>query len=170
MPTLRRGASQTSIAARSRRPQILLETESPYANRRVVVECDGVTTAAYLHSSTTPIAATWIANHVPAPATTDLARLNAGQAPLMPAAHTKHPDGRPLPEPGALRALWLEEGDGVVILEYGGLLAGLPGGAGMAPGVPGGCRGGVGETPFGGGLPERVEGRGARGGAARGFC
>src|SRR5260370_16187279 len=117
MPTLRRGASQTSIAARSRRPQILLETESPYANRRVVVECDGVTTAAYLHSSTPPIAATWIANHVPAPATTDLARLNAGQAPLMPAAHTKHPDGRPLPEPGALRALWLEERGRLVIPE-----------------------------------------------------
>src|SRR5260370_26155309 len=133
MPTLRRGASQTSIAARSRRPQILLQTESPYANRRVAVERDGVTTAAYLHSSTTPIAATWIANHVPSPATTDLARLNARQAPPMPAAHTKHPDGRPLPEPGALRALWLEEGDAVVILEYGGLLAGPPGAVDTAP-------------------------------------
>src|SRR5260370_36363814 len=127
MPTLRRGASQTSIAARSRRPQILLETESPYANRRLVVECDGVTTAAYLHSSTTPIAATWIANHVPAPATTDLDRLNAGEAPVMPAAHTKHPDGRPVPEPGALRALWLEDGARGRILEYERPRAGRPG-------------------------------------------
>src|SRR5258708_30382120 len=100
MPTLRRGASQTSIASRSRRPQILLETESPYANRRVVVECDGVTTAAYLHSSTTPIAATWLANHVPAPATTDLARLNAGPPPLTPPARAKHPHSRPPPAPG----------------------------------------------------------------------
>src|SRR5262249_15697321 len=147
MPTLRRGASQSRIAAAGG-PQILLENESPYASRRVVVECDGVTTAAYLHSSTGPIAATWIANHVPAPETADLERLNAGEAPVMPAAHTKHPDGRPMLEPGALRALWLEEGDGVVILEYGGLLAVLPGWSDMARGMPGHCRGGVGPTPL----------------------
>src|SRR5260221_11558320 len=125
MPTLRRGASQTRIAATRRRPQILLEHESPYGSRRVVVECDGVTTAAYLHSSTTPIAATWIANHVAAPATPDLDRLNAGEAPLMPPAHTKHTDGRPALEPAALRALWLEEGDRVGYPVYAGCHSGL---------------------------------------------
>jgi hypothetical protein len=169
MPTLRRGASQTRIAATRRRPQILLEHESPYGSRRVVVECDGVTTAAYLHSSTTPIAATWIANHVAAPATTDLDRLNAGEAPLMPAAHTKHPDGRPPLEPAALRALWLEEGDGVVILEYGGLLAVLPGWSDMAQGMPGYCRDVIGQTPFGWSLDDAMEGLGPRATQAQDF-
>jgi len=70
-----------------------------------VVECDGLTTAAYLHDKTSPIAATWIANHEQAPASTDLARLNAGHAPVMPVGHTKHPEGRPVPEPHRLRAL-----------------------------------------------------------------
>src|ERR1700728_172479 len=118
MPTLRRGAGQTRISASPEQPRILLESESPYASRRVVVECDGATTAAYLHSPAGPIAATWIANHVPAPETIDQGRLDAGHAPLMPAAHTKHPDGRPGPEPDALRALWLQEGARGVSLRY----------------------------------------------------
>ena len=117
MPTLRRGARDTRIAAKPGRPAILLESGSPYASRRVVVEYDGTATAAYLHDKTTAIAATWIANHGQAPAVTDMTRLNTGKAPVMPAEHTKHPGGRPVPEPQALRALWLEEGDGVAILE-----------------------------------------------------
>src|SRR6202034_935779 len=137
MPTLRRGGSSPRITATPERPRILLDSESPYASRRVTVECDGATTIAYLHSAAEPIGATWIANHVPAPATADLARLNAGQAPLMPAAHTQHPDGMPVREPDALRGLWLEEADSVVILEYGGLLAILPGWSVMSKGLPG---------------------------------
>src|SRR5450759_4197473 len=140
MPTLRRGASQTRIAAVPGRPRILLEGESPYASRRVVVECDGSTTAAYMHDATTAIAATWIANHQKAPAATDLARLSSGQAPEMPAEHTKHPQGRPMLDPGSLRALWLEEGDGVAILENDELLAVIPGWSDMSKGIPGYCR------------------------------
>jgi Suppressor of fused protein (SUFU) len=162
MPTLRRGAGQTRISASPEQPRILLESESPYASRRVVVECDGDTTAAYLHSPAGPIAATWVANHVRAPETTDQGRLDAGHAPLMPAAHTKHPDGRPVPEPDALRALWLEEGDGVVILEYGGPLAALPGWCDMARGLPGYCRDVIGQTPFGWSLDDAMEGLGPR--------
>ena len=169
MPTLRRGGSSTRITASHDQPRILLESENPYASRRVVVECDGVTTAAYLHSKTMALAATWIANHVPAPATTDLDRLNAGEAPVMPAAHTKHPDGRPVLEPGALRALWLEEGDGVVLLEYGGLLAVLPGWSDMSRGMPGYCRDVIGQTPFGWSLDEAMEGLGPRTAEAEDF-
>jgi hypothetical protein len=128
-----------------------------------------VTTAAYLHSAATAIAATWIANHVPAPATTDLARLNGGEAPVMPAAHTKHPDGRPMLEPGALRALWLEEGDGVVILEHRGLLAVLPGWSDMSRGMPGYCRDVIGQTPFGWSLDDAMEGLGPRAAQAEDF-
>ncbi len=158
MPTLRRGGNPTRITASPEQPQILLDSENPYGSRRVVVACDGMATAAYLHSADGPIAATWIANHVAAPERADTERLNGGVAPVMPAAHTKHPDGRPMLEPGALRALWLEEGDGVVILEYGGLLAVLPGWADMGNGRPGYCRDVIGQTPFGWSLDDAMEG------------
>ena len=64
-------------------PVTLLESSSPYGSRRVTVEYDGLTTAAYLHDGTSVISATWIANHRPAPQATDQARVNAGRAPLM---------------------------------------------------------------------------------------
>ncbi|HUA30539.1 MAG TPA: suppressor of fused domain protein [Streptosporangiaceae bacterium] len=169
MPTLRRGGSSPRITATPEQPRILLDSESPYASRRVTVECDGATTVAYLHSAAGPVGAAWIANHVPAPATADLARLNAGHAPLMPAAHTKHPDGRPMLEPDALRALWLEEGDGVVILEYGGPLAILPGWSDMSRGLPGYCRDVIGQTPFGWSLDDALEGLGPRAAQAEDF-
>src|ERR1700678_3203254 len=76
-------------------PVTLLESFSPYGSRKVTVEYDGLTTAAYLHDDTSAISATWIANHRPAPQGTDQARLDAGRAPLMPAGRTKHPAGRP---------------------------------------------------------------------------
>ncbi|MGH3237112.1 MAG: hypothetical protein ACRDOH_28410, partial [Streptosporangiaceae bacterium] len=74
-----------------RPPVTLLESFSPYGSRKVTVEYDGLTTAAYLHDGTSAISATWIANHRPAPPAADQARLDAGRAPLMPAARTKHP-------------------------------------------------------------------------------
>jgi hypothetical protein len=162
MPTLRRGPRDTRIAAQPGRPAILLESESPYAGRRLVVEYDGSTTAAYLHDKTSAIAATWIANHQQAPASADPARLNSGQAPVMPADHTKHPGGRPVLEPHTLRALWLEEGDGVAILEKEELLAVIPGWSDMSKGMPGYSRYVIGQTPFGWSLDDAIEGLGPR--------
>jgi hypothetical protein len=128
----------------------------------VVVEYDGSTTAAYMHDKVTAIAATWVANHRQAPASADLAGLGSGQAPQMPAEHTKHPSGRPLPEPQALRALWLEEGDGVAILENDDLLAVLPGWSNMSQGMPGYSADVIGQTPFGWSLDDAMEGLGPR--------
>jgi len=168
MPILRKAASDTRaardtrIAARLGQPRILLESHSPYASRRLVVEYDGATTAAYLHGATSAIAATWIANHQEAPQSTDLARLNSGRAPVMPAGYTKHPDGRAVPEPRTLRALWLEEGDGVAILEDDDLLAVIPGWSDMSKGMPGYSRDIIGQTPFGWSLDEAMEGLGPR--------
>ena len=45
-----------------RPPVTLLESFSPYGSRKVTVEYDGLTTAAYLHDDTSAISATWIAN------------------------------------------------------------------------------------------------------------
>ena len=162
MPTLRRGARDTRIAAQTAGPGILLESVSPYASRRLVIECDGSTTAAYLHDKTSAIAAAWIANHEQAPAFTDLARLNSGKAPVMPADHAKHPGGRRRLEPQSLRALWLEEGDGVAILESGELLAVIPGWSDMSTGMPGYSRDVIGQTPFGWSLDDAMEGLGPR--------
>ena len=102
-------------AASGGQPGTVLESESPYGSRRLVVEYDGATTSAYLHDAGAVLGAAWIANHEQAPQSADLSRLNAGQAPLMPAAHTKHPAGRPPLDARTLRALWFEEGDGVAV-------------------------------------------------------
>jgi len=143
-------------------PATLLDSVSPYGSRRLTVEFDGATTAAYLHDETTAIAATWIANHVRAPRTTDPGRLNAGQAPLMPAARTRHPRGTPPLDPASLQALWFEEGDGVALLDEGAPLAVIPGWADMSRGMPGYSRDVIGQTPFGWSLADAIEGLGPR--------
>jgi hypothetical protein len=139
-------------------PVTLLESSSPYGSRKVTVEYDGLVTAAYLHDDTAAISATWIANHRPAPQTTDQARLDAGRAPLMPAARTKHPGGRPPLQADALEALWFEEGDGVAILESGRPLAVIAGWSDMDRGMPGYSADVIGQTPFGWSLDDAMEG------------
>jgi len=139
-------------------PVTLLESFSPYGSRRVTVEYDGLVTAAYLHDDTAAISATWIANHRPAPQATDQARLDAGRAPVMPAARTKHPGGRPPLQADALEALWFEEGDGVAILESGRPLAVIAGWSDMDRGMPGYSADVIGQTPFGWSLDDAMEG------------
>jgi len=141
---------------------VLLDSVSPYGSRRVVVEYDGATTSAYLHDKSGVIAATWIGNHLQAPETVDVARLRAGEAPEMPAEHTKHPNGRPQIDPQALSAVWLEEGDGVAILEGGEPLAVIPGWSDLSRGMPGYSREVIGQTPFGWSLDDAMEGLGQR--------
>jgi hypothetical protein len=139
-------------------PETLLDSPSPYGSRRVTVEYDGLTTAAYLYDDSAAISATWIANHQPAPPATDRIRLDGGRAPLMPAAQTKHPGGTPPLQAAALEALWLEEGDGVAILEHGRPLAVITGWSDSSRGMPGYSSDVIGQTPFGWSLDEALEG------------
>jgi hypothetical protein len=169
MSTLRKGARNARAGAPSVPTGTLLESESPYGSRRVVVECDGATTAAYLHGSGNVVGAAWIANHQQAPAAVDLSGLKAGRAPLMPATHTKHPGGRPALDARTLRALWFEEGDGVAVIEGGQLLAVIPGWSDMARGMPGYSRDVIGQTPFGWSLDDAMEGLGPRADRATAF-
>ncbi len=169
MSSFRKGARGSRQAGQSLQPGILLEAESPYGSRRVVVEFDGVTTAACLRDGETVVGAAWLANHQPAPVSVDLSRLTAGHAPLMPAAHTKHPAGRPPPDPRTLRALWFEEGDGVAVIEGGQLLAVIPGWSDMSRGMPGYSRDVIGQTPFGWSLDDAMEGLGPRADRATAF-
>jgi hypothetical protein len=141
---------------------VLLDSVSPYGSRRLVVEYDGSSTSAYLHDKTGPIAATWIANHLTAPDSVDIAKLRAGRAPQMPAQHTRHPAGTPRLDPDTLRAVWLEEGDGVAILENGEPLAVLPGWSSLSQGMPGYSRDVIGQTPFAWSLDDALEGLGPR--------
>ena len=154
------GTSHTETAGPGT-PVTLLESSSPYGSRRVTVEYDGLTTAAYLHDDTAVISATWIANHQPAPDSIDSraqARLDAGRTPLMPASLIKHPGGRGSLRGSALQALWFEEGDGVAILENGQPLAVIAGWSDMDRGMPGYSRDVIGQTPFGWSLDEAMEG------------
>jgi suppressor of fused protein SUFU len=169
MSSLRKGARGSRLATSAVQPGILLESESPYGSRRVVVAYDGFTTAAYLHDADAVVGAAWIANHQPAPPSTDLSRLNAGQAPLMPTSHTKHAGGRPPLDARTLRALWFEEGDGVAIIEGGQLLAVIPGWCEMSRGMPGYSRDVMGQTPFGWSLDDAMEGLGPRADRATAF-
>ncbi|MGP7998125.1 MAG: suppressor of fused domain protein [Streptosporangiaceae bacterium] len=162
MPTLRRGGRDTGLAARPGRPDILLSSDSPYGSRRLVVEYDGSTTAAYVYDQSSVIAAVWIANHRPAPQVADPAQAAAGQAPVMPAGHTKHPAGLPQLDPRVLRALWFEEGDGVAVAEGGRLLAVIPGWSDVSRGMPGYSRECIGQTPFAWALDDALEGLGPR--------
>jgi Suppressor of fused protein (SUFU) len=163
VPTLRpKGRQAPRIAATPDQPEVLLDDVSPYRSRRVVVEFDGSVTSAHLHDSSGAIAATWLANHLPGPDTVDVGRLRAGHAPLMPAEHTTHPGGRPRLDPHKLRAIWLEEGDGVAIIENGELLALIPGWASLSKGMPGYCRDVIGQTPFAWSLGPALEGLGPR--------
>src|SRR5260370_16392480 len=153
------GPSHSEASGRGlRQPVTLLESFSPYGSRKVTVEYDGLTTAAYLHDDTSAISATWIANHRPAPQATDQARLDAGRAPLMPAGRTRHPAGRAPLQAGALDALWFEEGDGVAIFEHGRPLAVIAGWSDMDRGMPGYSSDVIGQTPFGWSLDDAIEG------------
>jgi hypothetical protein len=146
------------VPAQVQQPITLLESVSPYGSRRVTVEYDGITTAAYLHDESAAISATWIANHLPAAAAVDEARLELGHAPLMPAGRTRLPGGRPPLDANLLEALWFEEGDGAAIFENGRPLAVIPGWADMNRGMPGYSRDIIGQTPFGWSLQDALEG------------
>jgi hypothetical protein len=152
-----------------RQPVTLLESVSPYESRRVRVEYDGVVTAAYLHDGGSAVSAVWMANHQPAPHGPDRERLDAGRAPLMPAARTTHPDGRGPFEAGTLDALWFEEGDGVALLENGRAVAVIAGWADADRGMPGYSSDVIGQTPYGWSLDDAMEGLAPRLERARAF-
>ena len=78
-------------------------------------------------------------------------------------------EGRPPLDPKALRALWLEEGDGVAIFENDTPVALLPGWSDMSTGMPGYGADIIGQTPFGWSLDQAMEGLGPRIAAAQRF-
>jgi Suppressor of fused protein (SUFU). len=151
------------------RREVLTDT-NPYGSRTLVVESDEASSVAYLCDPQGVVhGAVWLANHTPAPAAVDLARLNAGLPPVMPRPNTRHPAGRAPLDPARLEVLWFEEGDGVALFEDGTLLAVIPGWADMERGMPGYARDAIGETPFAWSLEEAMEGLAPRVAKARAY-
>ena len=115
---------------------VLLHEASPYSSREAVIEDDGRTVYLYLADTRTegpraPIRSLWIANLVPAPEGHDLRAMQAGEPPLMPRFGTRHPAGRRPFHAEDLDLVWLEEGDGVALLERGSLFGLIPARAGV---------------------------------------
>jgi hypothetical protein len=136
---------------------------SPYRSRRLVIETDGKVSAAYLTDSRgTVVGASWLANHAPAPAGLDRARLDAGHAPMLPASHVRHPQGRPPLNGYELEVVWFEEGDGVAVLEAGEPLCVIPGWSDIGRGIPGYSRDVTDQTPYAFPLTDEIEGFGPR--------
>lgn len=151
MPVLRRRSAAAAQPGRrtGKGSATLLTDTSPYGSRRVVVETDGITTAAYLKDGRDQvIGASWITNHRPATAALDLARLNAGLVPVMPAPLVKEPGGSPALDPRTLEAVWFEEGDGVAIVAAGEPLCVIPGWSDMSRGIPGYSSAATARSPF----------------------
>lgn len=145
-------------AGRTGAPATLLDQVSPYGSRKITVECDDAVTAMYLHTPAAVRAATWVANHCPAPDRFDQSRIDAGLTPVMPADHTKHPAGRPRLDPAQLEVLWFAEGDGAALLERGQPVAVIAGWSDADRGLPGYSAEAVGWTPFAGSLSEAASG------------
>lgn len=138
---------------------IVLTSTNPYGSRVLTVERDQVSSVAYLRDPAGSVrGAVWLGNHVTAPMSLDLARLNTGRPPVMPRAGTRRPFGTAHLDAARLRVLWFEEGDGVALYDDEGLLAVIPGWADLERGMPGYARDAVGEWPFAWALSEALEG------------
>ncbi|WP_395111140.1 suppressor of fused domain protein [Actinomadura sp. SCN-SB] len=158
MSVFRRGHAAGRGATTTVRTEV-----SPYGSRRLVIETDGTVSAAYLKDARDAVVgAVWLANHQAAPAEPDQARLNGGEAPMLPASHTRHPEGRPMPDWDALEVVWFEEGDGVAVLEEGEPLCVIPGWSDIGRGIPGYNRDVTGQSPFAFPLDDEIENFGPR--------
>ena len=107
---------------------ILIAETNPYGSFEAIVEDDGRSVYLYLQSAREggPMKAAWVANRIVAPDDEDLAALEEGVAPLMPAAGARNPHGELGLFAEHLTLVWFEEGDGVALLEKGRPVAVLP--------------------------------------------
>ncbi len=106
---------------------LLLETTNPYGNLVAVVEDDGETTYLYLHHAERRewgMRALWVANHTPSSDSPENATA-LGKPPQMATMSTRSPGGTSHFDAGDLEAVWTVEGDGVLLLNRGELLAAL---------------------------------------------
>src|SRR6478609_9493764 len=107
----------------------LLSETGPNGNFSAVVEDDGrvvYLSLANPHEGGFPTRSVWVRNRLAAPAAIDVAGMERGEPPLMPAAACRHPRGAPALDTAGLRLVWLPEGDGVALFDGPTLLAAIP--------------------------------------------
>jgi hypothetical protein len=113
---------------------VLTESTSPNGNVHALVEQYDDCCYLYLHSAPEtelPLRSCWVRNLVPAPQVLDVARMRAGNAPMLPAGACAHPQGAARLRRDDLEIIWLEEGDAAALLERGEILAIVPVWAGV---------------------------------------
>ena len=91
--------------------RILLEETNPYGSRVASLEEDGRTLYLYMSPPESLPGATracWVRNLIPAPATSDVTAMQAGQAPMVQRAASRIPDGQPLPALEELDLVWFQ--------------------------------------------------------------
>jgi hypothetical protein len=70
----------------------------------------------------------WIRNLKKAPVDTDIAGMQGGEGPMLPAAFCNHPEGKePFTDDGTLSIVWFEEEDGAALMHNEEVLAIIPG-------------------------------------------
>lgn len=143
---------------------IVLQGSNPDGTLHAVLDQDGRCMTLWLEPSealrdSVKTRMTWVRNLVPPPARFDPTPARDGLTPLQPASHARDEGFGPLPDPTRLSLVWLQEGDGVALLEDDDLLAVLPSWCG-APGrdePPGFSADAVGQGPMGWSLDEAVD-------------
>jgi hypothetical protein len=105
-------------------PEALLFETSPFGNLDAIVQHDN--RSVYLYLNERPVAgqqrvygtrACWVRNLAPGPLSLNQDQMQQGVAPMLPRTQTVDRDGQPLPNPDELSLIWLEEGNGVALIE-----------------------------------------------------
>ena len=115
-------------------PEVILESQSPVCEIQAFVEKSDTCYYLYLWinfmSEEPQMRTCWICNRVKAPDTLDVAAMENGRAPAMPAEYVAHaPVGMELNE-AKLSIVWLEEGDAAALLYEEEIICVVPGWSG----------------------------------------
>ncbi|RYD32378.1 MAG: hypothetical protein EOP85_21800, partial [Verrucomicrobiaceae bacterium] len=132
------------------RPAVILQEVSPYRNLEAILEQDRRAAHLYLHAPENEgfgLKSCWVRNLAKAPPALDVAGMRNGESPMLPRGFCAFPNGQPPLDAARLSLLWLPEGDGVVLLEDGEMLAAIPPWSGMK-GFHGYARDCIGEGPL----------------------
>lgn len=112
--------------------ETLLFEGSPYGNVDAIVQHDGRSVYFYLNGPA-PFGtrACWVRNLQPGPWVLDQEAMKQGRTPMLPRTHCANPNAQPVPQEESLHIIWLEEGNGAVLLEESEPIAFIPPWSGM---------------------------------------
>lgn len=108
-------------------PEVIIFERSPFGNLDAIVQQDGRTLYLYLVGGDGyPPKACWLGNLSKGPLEINVEDMEKGIPPALPRIHCDHPDGRSLPSQDELEFVWLEEANGVAVMESGSILGVIP--------------------------------------------